>query len=159
HRPHRRNAERTGTSRIGGMSRKTQISSAIGRLGVVEWLRPGEYQRAEQVLADIQALAITQLRPGVSSADWDTAEGQAWFDWLMPPASESAEPLRCFACAAPALGIYLKSSSPPRGPEPYADFLEVMITEYGQYFQWVELWNEPNALNDSDWRLDANWQI
>ncbi len=141
------------------MSRKTQISSAIGRLGVVEWLRPGEYQRAEQVLADIQALGITQLRTGFSWADWHTAEGKAWFDWLMPKAAQAVELLPCFTYTPPSLGIEPKTSSPPRDPKTYADFIDVMITEYGQHFEWIELWNEPNNLNDWDWRLDPNWQI
>ncbi|MEQ9667625.1 GDP-mannose 4,6-dehydratase [Coleofasciculus sp. G2-EDA-02] len=34
-----------------------------------------------------------------------------------------------------------------------------MITRFGKYFEWVELWNEPNNINDWDWRLDPEWGI
>src|SRR5690606_5988612 len=57
------------------------------------------------------------------------------------------------------LGIEEKTSSPPREPKDYADFIDMMITRYGRHFEWIELWNEPNNLNDWDWRLDPDWKI
>lgn len=129
------------------------------RLGVVEWLRPGERQRALEVLADLRALGIRKLRTGLSWADWHRPEGRDWFDWLIPQIASQMELLPCFTYTPPSLGIEPRTSSPPRDPKAYADFIDLMITEYGQYFDWVELWNEPNNLNDWDWRLDPNWEI
>ncbi|HTF85011.1 MAG TPA: GDP-mannose 4,6-dehydratase [Cellvibrio sp.] len=133
--------------------------TAQQRLGVIEWLRPGEYQRAEDMLQDLQALDIPRLRTGLSWADWHTPEGQKWFDWFVPKVAKTAELLPCFTYTPPSLGIEAKTSSPPRNPKAYADFLDVMISRYGRYFEWVELWNEPNNLNDWDWRLDPDWSI
>jgi hypothetical protein len=33
----------------------------------------------------------------------------------------------------------------------------VIITEFGECFDWVELWNEPNNLSEYDWTLDPEW--
>jgi CDP-paratose 2-epimerase len=128
-------------------------------LGVLEWFRPGEYEHVEATLADLKILGISELRTGVSWADWHTAQGQAWYDWLLPRLSREVNILPCFTYTPPSLGIVSKTSAPPRQPKAYADFLDVMITRFGPYFDWVELWNEPNNINDWDWRLDPSWQI
>ena len=88
--------------------------TAQQRLGVIEWLRPGEYQRAEDMLQDLQALDIPRLRTGLSWADWHTPEGQKWFDWFVPKLAKTAELLPCFTYTPPSLGIDPKTSSPPR---------------------------------------------
>ncbi len=139
----------------------TQVdnNAAETRLGILEWLRPGEYERAETLLVDLRKLGVKRLRTGLSWADWHTAEGKAWFDWLIPKLAAQVELLPCFTYTPPSLGIEAKTSSPPRNPKAYADFIDVMITEYGEHFEWLELWNEPNNLNDWDWRLDPEWQI
>ena len=49
--------------------------------------------------------------------------------------------LPCFLYTPPCLGMVPKFSSPPRTPKSYADFIDVMITRFGEYFDWVELWN------------------
>lgn len=128
-------------------------------LGIIEWLRPGEYQRAEDMLKDLRELHINHLRTGLSWADWHTSEGKEWFDWFIPRVAKEVNLLPCFTYTPPSLGIEAKTSSPPRDPKAYADFIDVMITEYGQHFEWIELWNEPNNLNDWDWRLDSDWKI
>lgn len=141
------------------MTEGARIKSAQQRLGVIEWLRPGEYARADEMIEDLKALNIPRLRTGFSWADWHTPEGKEWFDWLMPRVANEIELLPCFTYTPPSLGIEAKTSSPPRDPKAFADFIDVMITEHGQHFEWIELWNEPNNLNDWDWRLDPNWEI
>lgn len=141
------------------MKSRTQWQTAEQRMGIIEWLRPGEYQRAEELLQDLRALNIKRLRTGLSWADWHTPEGKEWFKWLVPKLAREVELLPCFTYTPPSLGIESKTSSPPRNPKAYADFIDVMITEYGEHFEWVELWNEPNNLNDWDWRLDPDWKI
>lgn len=129
------------------------------RLGIIEWLRPGEYQRVEDMLRDLRALNISHLRTGLSWADWHTPEGKKWFDWVIPRIAQDVELLPCFTYTPPSLGVEAKTSAPPRDPKAYADFIDVMISQHGQHFEWIELWNEPNNLNDWDWRLDPEWQI
>ncbi|MBW4561506.1 MAG: GDP-mannose 4,6-dehydratase [Mojavia pulchra JT2-VF2] len=128
-------------------------------LGVLEWFRPGEYERVDWLLADLKRLGVTQLRTGFSWADWHTSQGQEWYAWLFPKLAQSVNILPCFHYTPPSLGIEPKTSAPPRQPKDFADFLDLMITKFGKYFEWVELWNEPNNLNDWDWRLDPEWNI
>jgi CDP-paratose 2-epimerase len=128
-------------------------------VGVQEWLRPGEYDRVEALLADLKALGIRELRTGFSWADWYASQGRDWYDWLLPRLAREVNVLPCFTYTPPSLGIEPKTSAPPRSPQAYADFLDVMITRLGAHFTWVELWNEPNNLSDWDWRLDPGWNI
>jgi CDP-paratose 2-epimerase len=34
-----------------------------------------------------------------------------------------------------------------------------MITRFGDLFDWLELWNHPESLNEWDTRMDADWSI
>lgn len=133
--------------------------AAQARLGVLEWFRPGEHERVEAVLETLKSINISRLRVGISWADWHTPEGKAWIDWLIPRVGKEVELLPCLTYTPPSLGIEPKSSSPPRNPKDFADFLDVLITDHGEHFEWVELWNEPNNLNDWDWHLDPEWSI
>ena len=128
-------------------------------LGVLEWLRPGEHDRAERLLEDLKALGVRHLRTGFSWADWYTDGGAAWYAWLLPRLARDVDVLPCFTYTPPSLGVVPKTSSPPRNPKDYADFLDVMITRFGDHFEWVELWNEPNNINDWDWRMDPQWAV
>ena len=128
-------------------------------LGAVEWFCPDEHERVEQVIEALRRAGIERLRTGVSWADYHTRTGRSWYDWLLPRLGRELEVLPCFTYTPPSLGLVAKSSAPPREPKAYADFLDVMITAHGRHFEWVELWNEPNNLNDWDWRLDPQWLI
>lgn len=137
-----------------------ELDAAIPALGVIEWFRPGEHQRVEWLLADLQALGLHHLRTGISWADWHTPAGQDWYRWLFDRLAQAEiHLLPCFHYTPPSLGIEPKTAAPPRQPKDYADFLDGMITEFGDAFAWVELWNEPNNLADWDWRLDPGWEI
>jgi CDP-paratose 2-epimerase len=127
-------------------------------LGLIEWLRPGEHARAEAICDDLDALGVRHLRTHVSWADWHTTEGQDWYAWLLPYLGRRVELLPCFMYTPPSLGLAPHTASPPRDPKAYADFLDLIITRFGDHFDWVELWNEPNNLLDWNWRLDPGWQ-
>lgn len=128
-----------------------------GGLGLVEWFRPGEHERVEQALADLRALGVKHLRTGISWADWFSPEGKSWYEWLVPRLAEWVEILPCFLYTPPSLGLVPKTSSPPRDLKAYADFLDIFITDFGRFFGWVELWNEPNNLTEWDWTLDPHY--
>lgn len=132
---------------------------ATPKLGLVEWFRPGEQQRVEQVLSQMQALRIKSLRTAVSWADWHTPYGQDWYTWLLPRLAREVNLLPCFLYTPPSLGVAAKAASPPREPKAYADFIDQIITDCGDCFQMVELWNEPNNLSEYDWTLDPGWGI
>lgn len=130
-------------------------SSAVP--GILEWFRPGEEARVERVLNDLKVLGVSHLRTGVSWADWHTPAGQRWYEWLLPRLASQVEILPCFVYTPPSWGMMPKTSAPPREPRHIADFLDMMITQFGQHFKWVELWNEPNNLREWDVTLDPYW--
>jgi len=131
----------------------------IPQVGIVEWFRPGEYERVETVLADLAELGVRELRTGIHWADWYSSEGDGWYAWLLPRLARNVNILPCFRYTPVALGIVPKFSSPPQTPKAYADFIDVMITRFGDYFDWIELWNQPNSLNEWDSRIDPDWQV
>jgi CDP-paratose 2-epimerase len=126
-------------------------------LGLVEWFRPGEFSRVENVLSMMKKIGIKHLRTGVSWADWYTADGASWYEWLMPRLAAEVEVLPCFLYTPPSIGIEPKTSSPPACSKDYADFLDLFTSRFGRFYEWVELWNEPNNLSEWDWTLDPHW--
>ena len=128
-------------------------------LGVLEWFEPGEHERVERVVHDLRKLGIDHLRTGISWADWHARGGRDWYDWLLPRLARDFELLPCVHYTPPSLGVERKHTSPPRRPRDYADFLDVCVDRYGRCFDYVELWNEPNNLNDWDWHLDPEWHV
>ena len=129
------------------------------QIGLMEWFRPGEYQRVENFLEAAKPLGVKDLRTGICWADWYTSEGDGWYAWLLPRLATQFSLLPCFLYTPPSLGIAPKFSSPPRSPEAYADFIDVMITRFGEYFDYLELWNQPDNVNNWDTRMDPDWTI
>ncbi len=128
-------------------------------LGVLEWFRPGEHQRVELAIEDLKRLGIRHLRTGVSWADYHRSDIEGWYDWLLPKLGQSFELLPCVLYVPPSMSLSATTAGPPKDPKAYADFLDLLVTRYGDHFDTIELWNEPNNLNDWDWRLDPNWEI
>jgi CDP-paratose 2-epimerase len=126
-------------------------------VGILEWFRPGDHDRVDRVLCDMRALGVSQLRTGVSWADWHTPEGEAWYAWLFPQLARRVTILPCFLYTPPSWGVAPKCSAPPRDPRTYADFIDMMIKRFGKYYEHVELWNEPNNLREWDVSLDPYW--
>lgn len=126
---------------------------------MVEWLRPGEYERAESVIDDLRIVGCSRLRMEVSWADWHREGVADWYDWLLPRLSREVELLPCFHFTPPSLGVQPAITSPPREPKAFADWLDLMITRYGVHFDYLELWNEPNNLSEWDWRCDPDWLV
>ena len=127
------------------------------RVGMLEWFRPGEHDRVDRVLDDLGRLGVEDLRTGISWADWHTPEGEAWYAWLLPQLARRVNVLPCFTYTPPSWGVAPKTSAPPRVLRSYSDFIDQMITRFGQYFDWVEIWNEPNNLRSWDVTLDPYW--
>ena len=118
-------------------------------IGLLEWFRPGEHARVERALDGLDALGVAHLRTGVSWADFLTPDGRAWYDWLLPALAARVDVLPCFSYTPPSLGEMAGTNAPPRRLEDYADFLCYCIELYGEHFEWVELWNEPD--NHREW--------
>jgi CDP-paratose 2-epimerase len=132
-------------------------SPAGPKIGMLEWFRPGEHDRVDRVLADMKKIGVKDLRTAISWADYYTPEGEAWYGWLLAQLARQVNVLPCFVYTPPSLGEAPKTSAPPRQVKEYADFLDVMITRFGKFFDYVELWNEPNNLREWDVTLDPHW--
>ena len=113
-------------------------------IGILQWFHIGEYERVEQTLKELKKLGISHLRTGLSWADFYKEGGREWYNWLLPTLSKEVEILPCYLYTPPSIGEVAKTSSPPTDLKAYANFLDVLITDYGQYFEYIELWNEPN---------------
>ncbi|RFA25386.1 NAD-dependent dehydratase [Alkalilimnicola ehrlichii] len=127
-------------------------------MGLLEWFWLGDYEAVEEALADIRRLGVQRLRLGVSWADYLTETGERWYDWLLPKLAKEVELLPCFVYTPPSLAELPATAAPPRNPKDYADFLDVCITRYGDFFEYVELWNEPNNMREWDFTLDNTWE-
>ncbi|MCR5862036.1 GDP-mannose 4,6-dehydratase [Flavobacterium sp. J372] len=125
--------------------------------GIVEWFRPGDYTAVEKAITDFKLLGVTHVRTGISWADWYRQGTAEWYDWLFEQLSQVVEILPCFLYTPPSIGEAEKVSSPPKNLKAYADFVDVMITKYGEDFEWVELWNEPNNIIEYDFTMDTSW--
>ena len=128
-------------------------------IGALEWFRIGEHDRVDRVLDDLAALGVTQLRTGVSWADWHTPEGEAWYAWLLPQLARRVSVLPCFNYTPPSIGLHPRTNAPPRNWRDFPNFIDQMITKFGKHFEWVELWTEPNNLREWDVTLDPYWLV
>ncbi len=127
-------------------------------IGILEWFEVGEYDRARRVLDQMEALGVDRLRTGISWADWHVDGGRRWYDWLVETVDRhGVELLPCFTFTPPSLGEEEKSSAPPRRLRDFADFIDQALGQFGEYFEMVELWNEPNNRSEWDFRLDPTY--
>jgi len=127
--------------------------------GFVEWFRPGEFERTEQVLPDILASGASYLRTHLSWAEYLTPGGEAWFDWVIPRLGKEIDLLPCIHYTPPSMSRTGRSSGAPVDLKSYADFVDHILTRYGRHFRHIELWNEPNNLLDWDWREDSDFLL
>jgi CDP-paratose 2-epimerase len=144
------------------MKKATRCAATVSnrpKVGLVEWFRPGEFERVESVLADLRSLGVKELRTAISWSEWYASEGDGWYAWLLPKLARELHILPCFLHTPPCLGIVPKYSSPPQTAKSYGDFIDVMITRFGAFFDWIELWNRPDDPNEWDARLDPDWRI
>ncbi len=125
--------------------------------GILEWFHMNDKDHVEKTIKDIKKLGIKELRTGLSWADFHTPEGEKWYDWLIPYLGQHVKILPCILYTPPSIGVEPKTSSPPRDQKMYADFVDLVINKYGEYFDYIELWNEPNNLSEYDFTLDNGW--
>ena len=139
------------------MNKKNNSAVKTPTLGFLEWFRPGEYEEVRNAIEDLKKLGVKHLRTGISWADWYVEGTKEWYDWLFPELSKHVEILPCFLYTPPSMGEMAKISSPPKDLKAFADFVDIIITNYGDHFEWVELWNEPNNKIEYDFTMDYSW--
>jgi CDP-paratose 2-epimerase len=132
---------------------------AHSMLGILEWFHLNDKDHVTTTIRQLNELGISELRTGISWADYHTEEGRRWLDWLIPTLTEQVNILPCLHYTPPSVGIAPKTSSPPDKPEYFIDFTDEILRKYGDHFDWIELWNEPNNASEYDFRLDPDWEI
>ncbi len=128
-------------------------------VGIAEYFNINDFSQAELIIETIRKIGVTELRTVISWADWYARDGGKWYDWLLPALGKNFNLLPCFTYTPPEIAVEPKIFAPPKNPGDYTRFVDIMIKKYGEYFDAVELWNEPNNLNNWDRRLDPEWNI
>ena len=141
-------------------SRDGRPVSLSEKLGICQWFHFKEYGDVEITLRVLSDLGVRKLRTGISWADYLRPGGRAWYDWQMNTLREAElDVLLSVWHTPPSLSENDRCNGPPRVLKDYADFLDILITRYGECFQELELWNEPNNRYKWDFnRCDPGWQ-
>ena len=126
-------------------------------LGLNQWFHYEDHAAVTRVVELMHDLGATALRTGISWADYYRPGGKRWYDWQMRQLAEFDVLLSVWH-TPPSIAEGGVCNGPPRRLQDYADFLDLIITDYGDLFHDLELWNEPN--NRYKWnfrRFDPDW--
>jgi CDP-paratose 2-epimerase len=128
------------------------------KLGVCQWFHFGDYGAVERTVDALHELNVRHLRTGISWADSHRPGAKRWFDWQMKQLADF-DVLLSIWHTPPSISLDGTCNAPPRRLRDYADFIDRVITDYGDSFTHLELWNEPN--NAYKWnfpRFDPQWK-
>jgi CDP-paratose 2-epimerase len=131
--------------------------SMSSKLGVCQWFHFQDYQAVERTVGFLRESGARLLRTGVSWADFLRPGGRQWYDWQMQRLRDFDVLLSVWH-TPPSLARAPACNAPPRRLRDYADFIDQLITLYGDCFSHLELWNEPNNRLKWDFpRFDPQW--
>jgi CDP-paratose 2-epimerase len=130
------------------------------KIGMRQWFHFGDHRAVDRAIELMHELAARHLRTGVSWADHVRPDGRAWYDWQMARLRESGlEVLLSVWHTPPSISEGNSCASPPRRLRDYADFIDLLITRYGDASHHLELWNEPNNRYKWDFpNFDPEWR-
>lgn len=133
--------------------------------GITEWFRIGDKERVVRTAEILKELRIKEFRILFSWADWETNEGPAWFDYHIPLLAQCGARLipalfyTPLEKARPTTDGARRTSHPPQNLHDYSVFVQTMIERYGIYFDWLQIWNEPNWKPYWEWDLDPDARL
>lgn len=127
-------------------------------IGILEWFHLNDRDHVLATLDRLDAMNVRRLRTGVSWADWLRPDGRAWYEWLIPTLAERLDLLPCFSYTPPDHGEFPGTNAPPRRLEDFSDFVAYQIELFGDHFEWVELWNEPDNHREWNAAFDPNYE-
>src|SRR5690606_3650110 len=122
---------------------RSDIQHMHDKLGVCQWFHYEAYRDVETAVELMKELGVRRIRTGISWADYFRPKGRQWYDWQMAALSEF-DVLLSLWHTPPSISEGNACASPPRRLQDYADFIDVIIRQYGSAFHALELWNEPN---------------
>lgn len=142
-----------------GTASDEEVPAADALIGVVSYFHIHDAATVERIVAGLENMGVTHVRTAVSWCDWETDGGPDWYDWVLDQLCSRFSVLPCVVYTPPAKGMFPKTSSPPRDPNDYADFVDLLLSTHRGRFEYVELWNEPNNYIEWDWTVDPEWDI
>jgi len=134
--------------------------------GLAQWFELGDAETVDKSVRIISDLKVDEVRTFFSWADWEKPAGKEWFDHVFNKMGKEsgARILPCLIFTPPekarkdSEGRAL-TSYPPKDVSEYVNFVDTIIKNYGNYFDWVQVWDQPNSSNYWDERLDPDWKI
>jgi CDP-paratose 2-epimerase len=129
------------------------------RFGLCQWFHYEDRAGLSLAIDLLRELGIRRLRTGISWADYVRPGGKQWYDHQMTALHNAGlEILLSVWHTPPSIAESPACNAPPRRLRDYADFIDLLITDYGDTFSTLELWNEPNnrykwdfLTHDPDW--------
>ena len=97
--------------------------------GICQWFHYEDH-RLDDAVRWLRELGVTDLRTGLSWADWFRPDAEAWFDRQM----RALEPFRVtltFCFTPEHRGTWAHYTAPPQEPEEFAAFCAAMLRRYG----------------------------
>ena len=130
------------------------------QFGVCQWFHFQDAASLKLTLRSMSELGLKHLRTGISWADYHRSGGREWCDWQMKQLRDAGvEVLLSVWHTPPSLSETGACGGPPRRLQDYADFIDLLITRYGDSFHHLELWNEPNNRYKWDFlHADPGWK-
>jgi CDP-paratose 2-epimerase len=137
------------------------LGSLRDRLGICQWFHYQDRATLDASVRVLRELGVRHVRTGVSWADFYRPGGRDWYDRQADALAEFDVLLSVWH-TPPSISADGTCSAPPKRLRDYADFIDLLITRYGDRLSALELWNEPNnrykwnfPRHDPDWRLFA----
>jgi CDP-paratose 2-epimerase len=130
------------------------------KIGICQWFHFQDYDAVDRTLQLLLNAGVKHFRTGISWADLHRPGGRAWYDWQMRRLRESRlEILLSIWHTPPSISEGSTCNSPPARLRDYADLIDRVITDYGDCWHHLELWNEPNNRYKWDFvHFDPNWR-
>ena len=126
------------------------------RFGVCQWFHFHDHALVEVSLDVLALLGVRHLRTGLSWADYHRPGGVGWYDFQMERlAAAELDVLLSIWHTPPSISMDPERGSasvPPARTRDYADFIDTVLDRWGDSFDTLELWNEPN--NPYKWNSD-----
>ena len=123
---------------------------------MVEWFRPGETRPGGARAGRPEDAGRDRTAHRHLLGRLLTPEGEAWYAWLLPRLAQEVNVLPCFVYTPPRWGVVPKTSSPPRDLKWYADFLDVMITRFGDTSSGSSCGTSRTTCASGTWRWTRN---
>ncbi|MBA3313879.1 MAG: hypothetical protein H0T47_11430 [Planctomycetaceae bacterium] len=127
-------------------------------LGICQWFHYLDHDGVEDAVTLLHDLGVKHLRTGISWADYHRPQGREWYGWMMRQLADFDVLLSVWH-TPPSLAEGGVCAGPPRRLQDFSDFLWSIHDEFGDCFNDVEFWNEPN--NRLKWafdRFDPDWR-